>query len=243
MHAVTGTGTTVMHLVLDPAPPLKRVAEVTDLLRSAALSHLRRPAGGSMLAGRTAAGDVMRGQHQHAHWLPVTDRRVIAGVCLWCPAGLTAAEAAAVAAVRFLAAGRMPGGPFPLTRVSVLPGGRPLPARLAGPSATWRTVTPFAAVRRDDRDPGKTRPSRSGHGFLRAQVAAELTRRGFPAPVAVEGRPAPCGWQAQRPSGRGPVPRLHLLDVTFGAPVTGPLAIGALSHFGLGLMVPAQVNG
>lgn len=229
MHAVAPpvTGTTVMHLALDPAPPLTAVVEVTDHLRGAALSRLDWTGDDSMLAGKTAGGDCMRGRsHAHAHWLPVSDGRVIAGICLWTPGGLSPAETAAVASVRRFGPGRT-------TSVTLLHGSRPLPAMLAGPAAAWESLTPFSPPRRADR------PSRRTPEWLAGEVARELADRGLPAPVSVAELGPVTGWRTRRPSRPEWVVPPRRIRVEFTGPANGPLAIGRLSHFGLGTLVPA----
>jgi CRISPR-associated protein Csb2 len=223
-----------MHLALDPPPPLARVVEVTDLLRAAALSRLNWTGHDSMLAGKTRDGDAMRGRrHAHAHWLPVTDGTVIAGICLWAPGGLSPAEVASVATVGRLGSARPGAGRLPAMRVTLLHGTRPVPARLAGPSAAWESLTPFGPPRRADR------PSRQTPEFLHGEVARELAGRGFPAPESVTGLGPVSGWATRRPSRPEWVPPPRRIRVTFAEPVAGPIAIGRLSHFGLGLMRPA----
>ena len=224
MHPVTvpPVTATVLHLVLDPPPPLHRVAEVTDLLRSAALSRLDWTGHDSALAGKTAAGQPMTG-HWHACWLPVTDGRVLAGICLHVPAGLTPAEIAAAGSVRRVASRRVP-----LTRVTLLPGSRPLPAALTGPAQAWESLTPYVP----DRYP------KARLGGVAALVAAAALIRGLPTP-AVESWPETGRWSLHRDRGR-PVPPPFLLRVVFPCPVTGPVTFGHLSHFGLGVMIPAR---
>lgn len=73
----------------------------------------------------------------------------------------------------------------------------------------------------------------------------ELTYRGLPAPAEIH--VADTGWQAWRryrpsvgrssPQGRASKPSAFL-RLHFAEPVSGPLALGHLSHFGLGLFVP-----
>jgi CRISPR-associated protein Csb2 len=225
------TGTTVIHLALDPAPPLTRVAEVTDLLRAAAMSRLGHWHGDSMLAGKTAYGDCMRGRrHAHAHWLPVTDGRVVAGICVWTPGGLDPREAAAVLAVRHAGS---PGvrGPVPCMRVEHVPGDHPVP--FSGQAARWESLTPFVPPLR------RGKPSRRTPAYLHDMVARELAGRGLPEPVTVEELGPVTGWRTMRPSRPEWVPPPCRIRITFTEPAAGPLAIGRLSHFGLGLMRPA----
>jgi CRISPR-associated protein Csb2 len=120
---------------------------------------------------------------------------------------------------------------------------------LFGPAKVWRAVTPFVTRLWLRTRTGKLRPDFSPS----AQVARELReledtggRRRLPEPVAI-------GWlgrieratttpfvlvaERSRPNGDGlagfPV-------VTFAEPAIGPIAIGYGSHFGLGLLVPAD---
>jgi CRISPR-associated protein Csb2 len=224
---VTGL-TTVVHLALDPMPPLHRVAEVTSLLRAAALARLGPPSLPSPLSGYGTDGRPASG-HRHAHWLPVTCGSRIAGICAWIPAGLSPAQEQALAAVTEL--GGRPGSPW--LRVCPVPGDCPLPARLAGPSAAWVSLTPFVPPRFTARGRRQRR-----HGETIAGMAAgELTSRGLPAPASVSRSPA-APWPG-RPSRPGALPPQAWLHVTFTTPVTGPLAIGRLSHFGLGLLAAA----
>ncbi|HWV58930.1 MAG TPA: type I-U CRISPR-associated protein Csb2 [Longimicrobiales bacterium] len=110
--------------------------------------------------------------------------------------------------------------------------GKPVPA--LGSSRIWASVTPFVP-------PRFFRPR--GH-LLEDQVRAELESRGLPQPIHVEvmdreelvrrrllrfvrarrqGKPQP------------PVPRAYGLRLVFAEPVTGPIALGYASHFGLGV--------
>lgn len=224
--------TTIVHLVLDPAPPLREVVRVTDRLRHAALSRIRCPAYPSMLAGYTAPGEPFRDRrHQHAHWLPVAQGSALLGVCVWTPAGLAPAELDALRAVRSIT---LPGADTP-TRVVPLPGPDTLPAALAGPARVWRSLTPFSCPRRADR------PSRRTPDHLTGEITRELEYRGLPGPaeVAESSRPVR-GWQTRRPSRPVWVPPPRHLRVEFSAPVPGPIALGRLSHFGLGVLIPEE---
>jgi CRISPR-associated protein Csb2 len=224
----------VLHLALDPAPPLKRVVEVTDLLRAAAMSRLGHWHGDSMLAGKTAYGQPVSGGG-HAFWLPVTDGRVIAGICLWVPAGLEPGEAEAVTGLRRI--GSRDRGPVPAMTVTPVPGERPVPARLTGPGAVWETVTPFVPDGHSRARRGKPRsPERVAAG----RAAAALRWAGFPPPLEITVTCGVNGWMTRRPSRPERTARPVRLRVTFAEPVTGPLAIGALSHFGLGVLTPAR---
>jgi CRISPR-associated protein Csb2 len=107
------------------------------------------------------------------------------------------------------------------------------PARWIGPARRWQTVTPIIL----DRYPKRHQPE-----ALDAAIRATLRHALLPAPVAIDCSPIP--WQAAAvpapaytgnglPSGL----RLHL-DVTFAAPVRGPVLVGRGRYFGVGLFAP-----
>jgi CRISPR-associated protein Csb2 len=124
---------------------------------------------------------------------------------------------------------------LPAMRVVPLRDQHGLPSRLTGPATVWDTITPFIPPRRADR------PSRWTPEFLHAQIAAELTDRGMPAPVQVAGLETPVrGWTTRRPSRPEWVPPPRHLRIVFDRPVSGPIAVGRLSHFGFGLFSPVK---
>lgn len=219
----------VVHLALHPPPPLRRVVQVTDLLRRAALSRVTAPTWPSMLSGHQAPGEPITGRrHPHAHWLPVGDGRIIAGVCLWVPGGLTPEELTAVREVRHIGSSALH-GPLRAMTVTPVPGHHPAPSWLTGPATVWRTLTPMSLPRRMDR------PSRRTPQFAAAEVARELADRGLPAPRQVVIGERARGWTTARPSRPEWIPPPHHFRIVFDRPVTGPIALGRLSHFGLGL--------
>ncbi len=114
-----------------------------------------------------------------------------------------------------------------------------------GGSRTWETYTPFAPPRHG-------RKNRAWWDHVEKDVHRELQVRGFPAPSSVvplaEHQAAlkpPGGWLDFR---RNRPDRERLRDarratgvrLVFDEPVSGPIAIGALSHFGLGLFLPTS---
>jgi len=107
---------------------------------------------------------------------------------------------------------------------------------LVGPSKVWTSHTPFAPPRHGKRH-------QSWDDLVAAQVKEELVRRDKPAPVRVAlVRGEWLAYRRHRPTterleeGR----RATGVRIEFDRPVTGPLALGALSHFGLGLFVPGR---
>jgi CRISPR-associated protein Csb2 len=112
-----------------------------------------------------------------------------------------------------------------------------------GPARTWRTVTPFTP----SRYPKKNRDE--WRSFVENEIQRELQLRGCDATANVEFVDGP--WTAfvrHRPSARQRGDKrqgqAHLpaefLRLHFTRPVPGPLTLGRLSHFGLGLFVPER---
>jgi CRISPR-associated protein Csb2 len=109
---------------------------------------------------------------------------------------------------------------------------------LVGPATRWESVTPLRHIKNNA----------DWLASLTREIASELGYRSQPAPVAVRLVDRQwTSWRRYRPSARNrrdcdrgraakPSAFLHL---DFAAPVTGPLALGHLSHFGLGLFAPS----
>jgi len=112
-------------------------------------------------------------------------------------------------------------------------------ADIAMPAARWRSTTPFVPPRHQKGEWDE---------FLHKEVSRELASRGLP---AAEARECEGDWQSfvryrptrrfapshpdRRPAGRG-----AFLELVFPEPVPGPIALGHLSHFGLGLFTPVR---
>ena len=125
-------------------------------------------------------------------------------------------------------------------------------ARIAGPALVWQSVTPFVPPRHI---------KAGGKNTLEGQIRAELRSRRFPEPATVrqlapilrdrgEATPASTSaceigeapWSRFRhfkfARRRGPEPPIacgFAIRLEFEQPVSGPIAIGYGSHFGLGL--------
>lgn len=235
-------------------PPLTQTALLTDAFRAACVSILtkRRNNGerASMLAGKASDDTALTG-HPHAHYLPVDtdgDQR-IDELVIWTPCGLDGEELAVVdqlVRTRPIGVPHSMNGPKDL-QLRVAATGQAydiLPAHLLGPAWRWITATPFIAARR--------RKRQDLDDFLTTEVTRELTTRGLPAPRRVERVPG--RWPefvrhrytraaASASQGRKDQSRPHPgygLTLEFDQQVTGPLALGALSHFGLGRFQPAE---
>lgn len=218
-------------------PALTDAVTVGHVLRAALQRRYdgeRTGARSAVLSGHDNNGP-RRDQHMHAHYmsLPGRDQRRVDHLFVWAPEGLGPREISAIAELREL---RMRDAPEPFRLALVALGdveALSLP-RLVGPSTGWRSLTPMALTRH-----AKRRGGRLVDG-AEDQVVRELTLRGLPKPTEVELlRGAWTRFQATRPGGsRRRAPTIVGARLRFEQPVAGPLALGALSHYGLGLFVP-----
>lgn len=224
-------------------PALTEAVAAAQLLRSALQSRFGglHDGGTSVTFSGRAGEDSRRDQHQHAHFLALPDAhgRRVDRLVVWAPEGFGDGEVAALGAVRRLWAPRrgkeiadLPLALGALGRAEEMR----LPAVL-GPARKWQSLTPFGLVRHPKVKRGKTVDSPE------EQVARELAYRGLPKPraIAVE---RGSQWHRFRSSkvGTSRTGRAPLTGVTlrFDEKVSGPIALGALSHYGLGLMRPVD---
>jgi CRISPR-associated protein Csb2 len=105
-----------------------------------------------------------------------------------------------------------------------------------GPARFWHSLTPFGLVRHPKRRAGALV---DGPGD---QVLDELRRRGLDVPARVT--LVRGSWHRFRgsKSGASRLTAAHLygIRIEFDEEVRGPLALGALSHYGLGLLAPVR---
>jgi CRISPR-associated protein Csb2 len=175
-------------------------------------------------------------QHQHAHYLATAERGSVRvdHITVWAPEGFGAGELRALADLAEL---HDRAWPKPL-RVALVAFGDgdslPLPD-LCGPSERWRTLTPIVLARHAKRRGGRIVDGPAD------QILNELRLRGMPEPTNLELPRGPWHeFRAQRPTGQRRAPAAVLgARITFPTPVRGPLALGALAHFGLGVFTPA----
>jgi CRISPR-associated protein Csb2 len=219
-------------------PPDTDAAIYTDLLRQAAIKQLGENAEGTMLGGRTSDGAPMQGG-THAHYLPVIRGRRLTGLVIWVPGMFSDKELSAVCDVRALYDYKR----RIQVRVSGIGMVEQVAPELAGPASLWRAVTPFTP----SRYPKKNRDE--WRSFIVKEVQRELQLRGRGPAAEVEFVAGP--WTAfvrHRPSARTRGDKrqglAHLpaefLRLRFTQPVEGPLTLGWLSHFGLGLFIPER---
>lgn len=230
----------------DVLPLFTRSLPQAELLHQSLVSLLgERAPGCAVLTGRDpVTGEPLTGRHDHAHYLPLDldeDGR-LDHVLIHARMGLDDLAQSAIQRLRrtwtkgddrdlvVTCAGLGDLDAF-ATQLR-LRSGRPVPA--LGTSRVWASLTPFVP-------PRFIRPR--GH-LLEDQVRAELESRGLPQPRSVEvmsrdelverrllrfvrtrreGRPQP------------PMPRAYGIRLVFDEPVTGPIALGYASHYGLGV--------
>jgi CRISPR-associated protein Csb2 len=177
------------------------------------------------LSGKRPGGGDARDDHSHVHVLVGShEGREIDRLAVWCPAGLTRDEAHVVESVKLP---MLSGASIRLVRVD--------DDRFSRPARCFRSHTPFLPVRHPKRRRGGLQDA-PAH-----QVRMELRRRGFPEPVSVMGIGGPWGaFRIVRLAKQGSFPHLgaHGFEIEFAAEVTGPIALGRNSHFGMGLFLP-----
>jgi CRISPR-associated protein Csb2 len=233
VRTVTAVRFDLLHAAL---PPDTDAAIYTDLLRQAAIKQLGEHAEGTMLGGRTSDDAPMQGG-KHAHYLPIIRDRRLTGLVVWVPGALGDKELNALCDVRALYdyKHRVP------VRVSGIGTIEQVAPELVGPARTWRAVTPFTP----SRYPKKNRDE--WNNFVVNEIHRELGLRGHTTAADFEFIDGP--WTAfvrHRPSARHRGDKrqgqAHLpaqfLQLRFAQPVHGPLTLGWLSHFGLGLFIP-----
>lgn len=220
-------------------PGLREAVAVGERLRAALQGRYggrHQQAVSRVFSGRD--GDRPRAdQHRHAHYLstPSPDGRRIDHLVVWAPEGFGSGELDCLAG---LTSTRIRGLPEPL-RVALTAIGTEaelLLPDLLGPSSRWTSLTPFGLTRHPKRRRGKTVDGPTD------QIRRELALRGHPEPLEI--RLLRGGWADFRRSrvfeSRLRAPSLYGATVQFDREVCGPMALGALSHFGLGLFVPTR---
>ena len=240
-------------------PPVTRTLPQADLLHRALVgtaAKLGTPP--TELTGRDGHRQPLQGPHQHAHINPLDldGDGHLDHVLIWAPMGLGGDAQDAIRGVRRTF---FKGGIDPLRLALAAVGNwddlHRLPGRfghrifqLTSDGTTWQSLTPFVVPRYL-----KAR----GKNTIEGQIRAELDSRGFPQPSAVHqlapiprhrsdgSTPAATGestWSRfrhyQLARHHGPQPTIacgFAIRLEFDRPVTGPIALGYGSHFGLGL--------
>jgi CRISPR-associated protein Csb2 len=235
------TWPTAMRLAITgrPLPPVTAALAIGDLLHKTATKRLDPS---STFRGTDDACYKLGGAHTHAHYLSFasdvgTPRLDVA--VIWAPIEFRDDEVDAIA--------RRPVHLYANKEWAVKGvGDRWLAVEAVGAigdvapeicrsSTTWESCTPFVPTQHNRRN--KT----PFDEFMCAQIQREMRYRGHEIQVIDVSRTELDPWpfrrhrvgETLRDARRG-----YGLRITFAEPVTGPLALGALSHFGLGLFRP-----
>jgi len=245
-------------------PPVTRALPQAELLHRALISIAAKIGNvPEELTGRDETGKPLQGAHAHAHINPLDldGDGHLDHILVWATSGLdtkaqvtirAARETRGVEPLRLALAAT---GDFPDLVQLVDEYGRDHQGRriacLTEPASNWKSVTPFVPPRYI-----KVR----GKNNLEGQIRSELGTRGFPNPASITILAPPTQHQRAAPETRtgnksstttwnrfrhfklarqrGPQPPLNCwfaIRLEFESPVSGPIAIGYGSHFGLGL--------
>jgi len=164
---------------------------------------------------------------------------------IWAPGGLTPDDLRAVGDLRALN-GRAFLKDFRACRLG-LEGVGPVEdvaPEIVGPATVWESYTPFATTRHR----GK---KQTWEQHMAAEVRRECGYRDLPAPSSVEllsesdaDRRVSGGWlDFRRHRAKESLRQAHRATgyrLVFDSPVQGPICIGALSHYGLGMFLPVK---
>jgi len=209
----------------------------------------------SVLTGSDAQRRPLMHEHQHAHILPLDldDDDYLDHVLVWAPMGL---DAHAQNAIHSVSKTFIKGGETELAVTVVLAGGvedlqgfvgndKPLLRSIVGKSLgskDWRNTTPFVPPRY---------LKKQGRNTIIGQVQAELRSRNLPEATHIrimDSMPDDLSVDEQKLTRRlrqfdrvrrdrnaPPQDVGFTVELSFASPVTGPIALGYGSHFGLGL--------
>lgn len=214
-----------------------------DTLRSAALSKFggaEERSAPATLTGKSTGGARGFDQHRHAHWFAFANprERLLSTVAVWSPDGFDEEMLDALARIQKLTQRGLSDMRSTALGLEGWGDASTILPELTGPAMSWTSFTPFAPTRHQHKSDG------SFEAHVERSVTDELNWRSLPgATVTVDTTPG--DWRKfrrHRPSkeklakARPAVP-VHL---EFDVPVDGPIALGALSHFGLGLFMPTD---
>ncbi len=215
-----------------------------DALHQQILLDFKQVSGGGhslALSGCDDSGRPLRDDHGHAHALhyDLDGDGLLDAAILWAPAGLSPEDVEAVTRVRGLKE-RPWLRDFRQVHLGLehLGGPEGLPRQVGGPARTWTSFTPFAPPHHPKQ---RQRQGAGWAAFVEAQVRKSCVWWGVPPPLTIV-LEADQPWltyrrhrsheqlrQARRATG---------VTLTFAEPVRGPIALGALAHYGLGVFLP-----
>ncbi|MBI2704375.1 MAG: type I-U CRISPR-associated protein Cas5/Cas6 [Actinobacteria bacterium] len=230
-------------IVANALPSVKAAVAMGDALRSACMSRFGSQNDGAVspiLAGKSAEGEPLSG-HRHVHYLAFasnTGDRLLDTVVAWSRDPLPEDVLQALGSVeRLHGRGFARSSGFRPCRLGLEAFGsvEEIVPELARRSSVWESLTPFAP-------PRHCRPNRDWYAFVPDEIQRELGFAGFPEAVSVSLLPG--DWlgyhrHRRREKLRTDARRAIGASLVFAEPVQGPMCLGALSHFGLGLFVPS----
>jgi CRISPR-associated protein Csb2 len=231
-------------------PSVHATVAVTHVLRAAcqsAFGRMFREASSSQLSGKDDDGKPLKG-HIHAHYLAIDrpdpgrargDRR-IENLLVWVDGNAGGITDDVLAALGTVHLGGLRGHehlsdfrPLRLGLEGIGSGAEIAPELTVPPplGRMWESHTPFVPPRHRKR-------GQEPADFVMGEVSRELRNRNLPTPRSVSFVPG--DWLAYRRHRRRLAEGRWAtgLRLEFDEPLAGPISIGALSHFGLGLFVP-----
>ncbi len=225
------------------ALPLRtRTLPQAELLHRSIASYIGRLVGSERdTAARELLGIGAAEGHRHAHIMPLSlikNDKHLDHMLLWAPDGLSGVSQSILRRIR---ATYMKGGVGELAVRFVGSGSaadldgfaylRPITAT----ACVWQSLTPLVLPRYR---------KKSGKNTPEGQIIAELASRNLPAPVEIEVLPDESlnmrHFVRRRRNRQPPEDYGYAIRLTFAEPVTGPLALGHSSHFGLGLFAAVE---
>ena len=222
-----------------PLPPKYAAVALGDVARRTVMSRFGRQNDDGVsvtLSGKDEGAHPLEGLHTHAHYLSHSAKgRGIDTFVLWAPGGLDERDLLAAATKMEFRLRRdlehVDGVQERRLGVESFGAIEVVAPELVGPSQIWVSHTPYA-------------PARHWKGSLEEQllqdITSELLFRHLPAPLTVEVLRG--DWLHYRRyrlrENINQARRAYGARIVFDEPLVGPLCLGQLSHYGLGLFVP-----
>jgi CRISPR-associated protein Csb2 len=252
-------------------PPVRATLPLAEAARRAIMSRYRRVKefdrygkdvpphaerfASPVFSGKDEDGHPIRGDHEHAFYLPTDEDGdgMIDHLTVFAQGGFPRDEVRALDTFRWLRFGDLELSLL-LVGLGQVEQFRHAPA--LDVARVWSSATPFVVTRHlkrrgQKRDPREFFESPDGREeFVKHVLRDELSRRSLGAnQVDVEcvksvGEPPASEFclRRQKPNDDGPNRPRGYFRITFAEPVSGPIALGHSCHFGLGLFV-AERNG
>lgn len=223
---------------------LRSLSELLTNRRGARFSDLpaEKQAQFCLLTGKSAPDRALRGHHTHIRFLVLPgDTRNPNRLICYRDTPFEAVEQEAFLRASKQALAWQYGNADWRLRLVPLPDGTAVPRNCLGTAPIWETITPYVPSRHVLGRHGHPKP---GHS-VEAQVRNDLASIGLPEAIVVVDETSRNWVKVHRPrrSRDGQTNDLKLgyrVRIQFASSVTGPIALGHSSHFGLGLFAPAD---